>query len=65
MVLNEETLFWEYPVPFPDIIILPPKKTLTDIPGRIIESYYDYVWNEDIVNWELKYFEKIIDVVLD
>jgi len=65
MVLNKETFLWEFPLPFPDVIFLPPEKTLTDIPGRIIESFYDYIWNEDIVNWELKYFEKIIDVVLD
>jgi hypothetical protein len=65
MVLNEETFLWEFPLPFPDVILLPAEKTFTDIPGRIIESFYDYIWNEDIGNWKLTYFEKIIDVPLD
>lgn len=65
MILNEETLLWEYPVPFPDVIVLPVEKILTDIPGRIIVKNHGYVWNEDIVNWELKYDEKIVDLPLD
>jgi hypothetical protein len=65
MILNEETLQWEYAVPFPDIIILPTEKVLTDIPGRVIVKHHAYEWNEDIVNWELKYYEKIIDIPLD
>lgn len=65
MVLNEETLLWEYAVPFPDVIILPPEKILTDIPGRIIIKTHEYKWNEDIVNWELIYNEEIIDLPLD
>ena len=65
MVLNEETLLWEYAVPFPDIIVLPPQKLLTDIPGRIIMKEDRFEWNEDIVNWELKHYEKIVDIPLD
>jgi hypothetical protein len=65
MVLNEETFLWEYPIPRPDMIVLPAEKTLTDVPGRIIVTQYDYLWNEEIVNWELTYLEKIIDVPLD
>lgn len=65
MLLDEETLQWEYAVPFPDVIILPPEKILTDIPGRILIKEDRYEWNEDIVNWELKHYEKIIDVPLD
>ena len=65
MVLNEETLLWEYPIPFPNVILLPPEKTLTDVPGRIIVKDHQYVWNEDIINWELQYTEKIIDIPLD
>jgi len=65
MVLNEETFLWDYAIPRPDIIVLPAEKTLTDIPGRIIITQYDHVWNEEIVNWEIIYSEKIIDVPLD
>jgi hypothetical protein len=65
MVLNEETFLWEYAVPFPDIIVLPPQKLLTDIPGRIIMKEDRFEWNEDIVNWELKHYEKIVDIPLD
>ena len=65
MVLNEETLQWEYAVPYPPNVIFLPEKVLTDVPGRILIKQYDYFWNEDIVNWELKYFEKIIEVPLD
>ena len=65
MVLDEETLQWEYAIPFPDVIILPPEKILTDIPGRILIKEDRYEWNEDIVNWELKHYEKIIDIPLD
>jgi hypothetical protein len=65
MVLNEETLLWEYAVPFPDVIILPPEKILTDISGRIIIKTHEYRWDEDIVNWKLMYHEEIIDLPLD
>ena len=65
MVLDEETLQWEYAVPFPDVIVLPSEKLLTDIPGRILVKEDRYEWNEDIVNWELKHYEKIIDIPLD
>jgi hypothetical protein len=65
MVLNEQTLQWEYAVPYPPNVILLPEKILTDVPGRILVKHSDYFWNEDIVNWELKHFEKIIDVPLD
>ncbi len=65
MVLNEQTLQWEYAVPYPPNVILLPEKFLTDVPGRILVKHSDYFWNEDIVNWELKHFEKIIDVPLD
>jgi hypothetical protein len=65
MILNEETLQWEYPVPYPDNVVFLPEKILTDVPGRIIIKQYEYIWNEDIVNWELKYLEKIIDLPLD
>ncbi len=65
MLLNEEKLQWEYAVPFPDVIVLPAEKILTDIPGRIIVKQHEYVWNESIINWELIYSEKIIDLPLD
>jgi hypothetical protein len=65
MMLNEKTYLWEYAVPYPENVILLPEKVLTDIPGRIIIKQHDYIWNEDIVNWELTYFEKIIDLPLD
>lgn len=65
MVLNEETYLWEYAVPYPKNVILLPEKVLTDIPGRIIIKQHEYIWNENIVNWELTYFEKIIDLPLD
>ena len=65
MVLNEETYLWEYAVPYPKNVILLPEKVLTDIPGRIIIKQHEYIWNENIVNWELTYFEKIIDIPLD
>lgn len=65
MILDEQTLKWEYAVPFPDVIMLPPEKILTDIPGRIITKGCDYVWDEDVINWKLECFERIIDVPLD
>lgn len=65
MVLDEETLQWEYAIPFPDVIILPPEKILTDIPGRILIKTHEYLWNENIVNWELIYREEIFNVPLD
>ena len=65
MVLNEETLQWEYPIPYPDNVVFLQEKIVTDIPGRIIIKQYEYIWNEAIVNWELKYLEKIIDLPVD
>ena len=64
MILNEENYQWEYPVPFPDKIVLPVEKILTDIPGRVIVKGCDYVWDEEIINWKLECLERIVDVVL-
>jgi len=65
MVLDEETLKWEYPVPLPDMIIPPPEKILTNIPGRVIAKACNYIWDEKIINWKLECVERIIDVPLD
>lgn len=64
MTLNEENYQWEYAVPLPDKIVLPSEKILTDVPGRIIVKGCDYVWDENIINWKLECFERIVDVVL-
>lgn len=64
-VLNESTYLWEPPIPMPDLIVLPPEKIFTGIPGQILAKIHQYIWNESIVNWELEYREIIIDMVLD
>lgn len=63
-VLNETTYAWEAPVPLPDLILLPAERIYTGIPGRVLLKQSDYVWNEDILNWELFHRETIIDIPL-
>jgi hypothetical protein len=64
-VLNETTYTWEAPVPFPDLIVIPEEMVYTGVPGKVLVKQHAYIWNENIVNWELRYLEKIIDVPLD
>jgi hypothetical protein len=64
-ILNDTTHVWEAPVPFPTLTVIPEEMVYTGVPGKVLVKKHGYIWNEDIVNWELKYLEKIIDVPLD
>jgi hypothetical protein len=64
-VLNETTYTWEAPIPFPNLTVIPEEMSYTGVPGKVLVKQHAYIWNENIVNWELRYLEKIIDVPLD
>jgi hypothetical protein len=64
-VLDDTTYTWEPPVPKPNDIINSFEQTPTSIPGQLLTKIQSYIWNESIVNWELKYIERLMEVPLD
>ena len=64
-VLNETTYMWEPPIPQPNDIVTPFEESPTGIPGQILVKVYNYIWNESILNWELKCTERLMEIPLD
>lgn len=64
-ILNETTYMWEPPIPKPNDIVTPFEESPTGIPGQILVKVYGYIWNESILNWELKCIERLREIPLD